>query len=776
MKNNFNFNEFYAKILRLNNNSLTVLSKLTESFTIYDKSVEYIEIELTDEAGNPQKYRIPAYSFLKTRMVEIEKNVAMLQSANTQANQEYSEISDQNYFIEPDIPGNLKLISTAKYAKNSWLDNLNNIDLFYTIDLTNVISPNSKQIEILKIVIREEDNDTTKMNYIDNLVGKSDLSLNLMKTTFADINQKINFTEERYTYTFPPIELQSSGSFLINSEPESIIEVGVTNYNTTLDIISYNKNGSRVTLNKGDVLVNTKSKVDFYTIESVNSSNKTVMIQKMRGSQAPKKNDILRIASGLGSEKKVDIKCSPFERHIIFVRQITPNLGITSRDFSNGIVIKPSILNITDSNGVTKTLYEYYLDNVYEYGEFFDGLKSEMKIPAMYGITPDAPELNEDTFDVVLINSHTNINNTPDNVQKLILDLNFNISKRDRLLEIQKSNNITISELDKVTNPNNDEIDRLKLENSGIAENLVVINNTITSINKDLSKYVNINIQTYSPKYRVRGYWKFPAPKKDRKGRNQDVIKFEIQYKYSSLEDGLTCSKSTTFTDANGEVVAVKFGEWNEITTKVRDKVWNDATGRYLWEYGDIKLNEPVVNQLDIPISPYEKVDIRIRSISEAGYPENPIKSAWSSTITIEFPSSYYTVKSETDNSISSISEAVKNIEIENQFRILNEKIATLESKLLAKSNSAMNFKEIDITHDMKESNTQKYGVVDIDKNIINLSNIAGKYILINRQPGTVLNPLVDYVLNTNENSFVLTGAVMNGMVVGQKLLLIYSN
>jgi hypothetical protein len=45
------------------------------------------------------------------------------------------------------------------------------------------------------------------------------------------------------------------------------------------------------------------------------------------------------------------------------------------------------------------------------------------------------------------------------------------------------------------------------------------------------------------------------------------------------------------------------------------------------------------INQVDIPIQKGEKVQVRIRTISEAGWPLNPLKSDWSETVTIEFPS-----------------------------------------------------------------------------------------------------------------------------------------
>ncbi len=41
---------------------------------------------------------------------------------------------------------------------------------------------------------------------------------------------------------------------------------------------------------------------------------------------------------------------------------------------------------------------------------------------------------------------------------------------------------------------------------------------------------------------------------------------------------------------------------------------------------------------MDIPITKGEKVELRIRSISEAGWPQNALKSEWSDNVTVEFP------------------------------------------------------------------------------------------------------------------------------------------
>ena len=43
------------------------------------------------------------------------------------------------------------------------------------------------------------------------------------------------------------------------------------------------------------------------------------------------------------------------------------------------------------------------------------------------------------------------------------------------------------------------------------------------------------------------------------------------------------------------------------------------------------------INQLDIPISPGEQVEIQVKSVSEAGWPSNPLESDWSDSIVVAF-------------------------------------------------------------------------------------------------------------------------------------------
>jgi len=82
----------------------------------------------------------------------------------------------------------------------------------------------------------------------------------------------------------------------------------------------------------------------------------------------------------------------------------------------------------------------------------------------------------------------------------------------------------------------------------------------------------------------------------------------------------------------------------------LRKRSFNKSTGQYSWDTEDITNPDvPNINQVDIPIKINEKVEIRIKSISEVGYPESPVESDWSDSVFVEFPDELATVATQND-------------------------------------------------------------------------------------------------------------------------------
>jgi len=162
----------------------------------------------------------------------------------------------------------------------------------------------------------------------------------------------------------------------------------------------------------------------------------------------------------------------------------------------------------------------------------------------------------------------------------------------------------------------------------------------LTSIIQEIdSLKISIPALTEAPKYRVRGFWAIPDPVVSPSTGSQQVIQFKIQYRYLSDSGAATPIQQVDFIDNNGQTKTGAFSNWNEFKSEIRSKIYDPNTGTYTWApeaTADADANN--INQLDIPITKGEQVEIRIQSISEAGWPDNPLTSDYSQNVIISFP------------------------------------------------------------------------------------------------------------------------------------------
>lgn len=105
---------------------------------------------------------------------------------------------------------------------------------------------------------------------------------------------------------------------------------------------------------------------------------------------------------------------------------------------------------------------------------------------------------------------------------------------------------------------------------------------------------------------------------------------------------------STTTESNTNQTLTAQFSNWNPILSDVRKRYWDEKSGTWYWKIEDVTdADTPNINQLDIPIQPNERVEIRVLSISEVGWPDSILESNWSNTITIDFPDDINDVLSE---------------------------------------------------------------------------------------------------------------------------------
>lgn len=250
--------------------------------------------------------------------------------------------------------------------------------------------------------------------------------------------------------------------------------------------------------------------------------------------------------------------------------------------------------------------------------------------------------------------------------------------------------------------------------------------------------YENSGVKA-DPKYRIRGFFPIPPPKGD---PPQHIIQFEYAYRYLKLDNtGNALDTYEMIEPESDQTVKGTFTDWVIVQGPVRERYYDETTGKYEWETENISDGEVNnINQVDIPIQKGEKVEIKIRSISEAGWPLNPLKSEWSNSVIVEFPPNL-----ETSNQITNI---LSDAAVEEETIKLQETMAAAgidthvaDSVPNPASGTGTYFKHqaVNLAYDLKEKNESNVIVevrtTDIQTQLENLP--LNTYVTITRPPGS---------------------------------------
>jgi hypothetical protein len=330
------------------------------------------------------------------------------------------------------------------------------------------------------------------------------------------------------------------------------------------------------------------------------------------------------------------------ERNTVFIKALNMDNYILSKNWSTGLGFYTNDLSETQSG---LSMDQFYADTVLDYGQVLADLVNK-KTPNTLAAVPNVVNLVADNFKVVQVNRH--LTDTPDSnllktkhsqqkkLKSEVSQLLNAISEKDKQLKVRRF----ASAADRKQFAN--ELDYLNKQKESKSKLLSSITNEIL----DLSRSPNIKAD---PIFRVRGFWSFPEPITNRGTRPQQVVQFRVQYKYLS-KDGTESPIETTKIVGSAAVTNGAISNWVEYKTEVRKREFYASTGTYEWLEEDVtNPDEPNINSLDIPIRFGERVLVRIKSISEVGWPESPVESSWSDELTIEFPDSLNNVINDND-------------------------------------------------------------------------------------------------------------------------------
>jgi hypothetical protein len=293
--------------------------------------------------------------------------------------------------------------------------------------------------------------------------------------------------------------------------------------------------------------------------------------------------------------------------------------------------------NLTNNDTLFKT---YYDENVKNIGDVLLEMSNMITAPitslsqdTFTELTSIKPVIKPNSVAVMQINKHLNNSTTVKNIRDAY---NQKKTAEISLAEVQAKINdineklatISFSDTSGIRSTYTAQLSQFNRQKN---ELLAVINSSIDSISLNVNQS---EIPIENAKYRIRGFY---VPTDE---LAQHVIGLQVQYRYKNVSTNLGNAVSMNSTDGNNTYI---YSDWNILNTRNKLKIASCVGGKYIYNYEDsneIK-NEPSYNQIDIPISQGETVDIRIKLVYDYGQPYITMTSDWSDILNVEFPEEF---------------------------------------------------------------------------------------------------------------------------------------
>lgn len=651
------------QVITFNKNIVEVLSKINSLVTTTDSSANIV---ITDENGLTKSFTLPSFNSLKADIDRLNNNInslysidaagALIQTSNTN---KFKKIITVDLNREPTEISSLGSVSTFKSSPNWFFDSLLDPLLSIEFDLSDKIEDNVRKCLVRRYIVNfatDVDGNLTNLgqsalNSFDNLFkGNSNIVVTEFENwhnTTQGLVEPLNPKFDEQMFDLEPNNLLYDGQFSVLRVQEDRINRKLWYVLDTLDYLVVDTTQVNQLSIGDEVIVNSDKTSTRYSIIEVSTSesNPRIRVERIEGIESiPVGIGTLKIYSPVVYTKKVRVSVGYNERNVLFLKPVNADNNLVARKWSLGTGYYTSDLKLdsqSDANG--SSMEQFYIDYVYDYGDILKDLVAK-KTPNKLAGAPTAPTLISENFKVVQINQH--LTDTP--------DANLIKQKHNYQLNLK-------SEIDQISQAINDrskkiKITKFKSESSKKQANLEIEELTrkkdsrsklISSITQeiiDLSRKPSTKVE---PKFRARGFWTMPEAVSTRGTKPQEIIQFRVQYRYIS-KDGKE-SPVESFT-VDGQQAKASFSNWNEFKTDVRKRTFDPSTGEYLWQIEDVEnADTPNINQMDISIQVNEKIEVRVKSISEVGWPESPVESEWSEILTVEFPDDLNNVLSDSD-------------------------------------------------------------------------------------------------------------------------------
>jgi len=642
MQTQNSFSELIDKFVLLQNNSLSIIQKLNEAIV---SDNEEISFKLYDMNGEENEYNFPSFGFLKESMNRIDNTLKKLmgigdgESIMQMPDGTFKRIVTVDLATEPANILNLVVPSQFGVKPNWFFESFLSPSLHISVDVSKYIPQSGKRILVKRVIVLA-DTISQKTFFDVNYKGRNDIKL---EELYADLNNNgILYHEDEEVKELPLSILQYEGTFdVIDIKDIRVIDndgIEKVTRQYFLNKLTYNNNLNKVpdslSLKIGDTLVVEDTT---YQVSSVDASINAITLRRLSGYDTISIGaDILRVYSSLFAPKKADVDISFNERQVVFFKAIEESNNIISKQWSPGIGIFTNDLKIVTTTG-EQDLKTFYYNNVMDFSNIIMSMAKEKTIPSIYGEIPDAPFIDDTNFKVVRINEHLFDSKEQEDISKKSADkvkLKSEIQQIESSIESNKQilGNTTFKTEQERTSVKNtiNSLIAEKTAKSALYDSLVL---DLVGIAKEH------NIVVEKPRYHIRGFFEIPDPKFNENTGFQEVIQFEYAYRYLRTDNKPAKAQQLEFRGRGKQTRRGTYSPWEYVKSSIRKRYYDEIAGIYKWQGEEIENPDVVnINQVDIPITKGEKVEIRIKSFSEAGWPINPIESRWSDTVTVTFP------------------------------------------------------------------------------------------------------------------------------------------
>jgi hypothetical protein len=666
-----NIADYLTQIENLTSTNLQILKTINDSF--FTKKA-HLFAEIDDKT-----YVIPSFLSLENKINMLQENFENLVKAPE---------TSEAYF---NFDGNTRAIEVRKYSHVPDSIELNNNITSFSIDNNDVFKDFMTPIPYINIPLPSLPNDIVEVN-VKKIIAKSNSLKNLFKnklaytetvdnkevvkyhntinSTFSDIYKLLlnyvedtDYVEYDTVYKLPIRKNIGTGTYIIeqvvsdeiNDDLEEIITLKLRGdltyklFDDTIEkplqvgdeLINYDGTGkvkiTEVRTNSNTIVVKVVNGeyLNFVGTDSYDTNNDTDIhdLSKLR----------FHAAFDFGeADKYIKLPLEEDQYVFIAVAALNSRMNVQS-SWGTGILMNTFELVNNDIQQQFKT---YYDNNVKNLGDVLLEMSNMITSPItslsqdMFNtLTTLKPVIPATSLSVMQINKHLNSSTTVRNIRNAYnqkktaeMDLSEVQSKINELNE--KLSTISFNDTSGIRPVYTAQLSQFNKQKN---ELLNTINDSINIISLNVN---SAELPIENAKYRIRGFYVPDFTNIDELNINNHIIGLHVQYRYKNISSETGNAVSLTSADNTQTYI---YSDWNDLNTRNKVKIaeCNNGIYSYNYEQSNEAINEPSYNQIDIPISQGETVDIRLKVIYDFGQPYITMMSDWSEIINISFPDEF---------------------------------------------------------------------------------------------------------------------------------------